>query len=460
MARVAAAARPGWIGRRGLLRDPAWPVYALFLGLPIWWVLGIRHFMWPAVATFMGLSLLMRRGVRIPVSAAIWALLLSWMLVSAVALDNSGRIFGFMLRFSFYASAGIFLLYLYNSPRISSRAIVSALAGCWVLVVVGGYLGVLFPNVAFHTPIERVVPGSLLANSYIKDMTYARFAEVQTFLGFDVGRPATFFTYTNGWGSGYALLVPFAFAEMALTRSRPCRRVLRVTVVLSIVPVIVSLNRGLWICLGVAALYTVARFIGGRNAGGAVRLLALVGAVVLIIVLSPLGGLFQDRLAHGHSNGARESLYHETFARVKKSPLIGYGAPRRAESSGYLDSAGTQGQVLYLVFSHGYPGLIFFFAWLGHAFFRSTRLSSPAGLAGQATLLIAAVQAPFYGLLTQLFVIAAAAAVTLKEEPVASPRRGVHATPARLAPVRAPAEGIVSWGSSAGAPVPPRSQDE
>jgi polysaccharide biosynthesis protein PslJ len=422
MAAVGAAARPDRIRLRSVLSNPAWPVYVLFLGLPIWWVLGIRHFMWPVVATFMGLSLLIRRGVRIPVSAAIWALLLSWMLVSALALDNSGRIFGFALRFSFYASAGIFLLYLYNSQRISSRAIVSALAGCWVLVVVGGYLGVLFPKVAFHTPMERILPGSLLANGYIHDMTYARFSEVQTFLGFDVGRPATFFTYTNGWGSGFALLVPFALAEMALTGSRRWRRLLGVTVVLSIVPVIVSLNRGLWICLVVAAVYTVGRFIGEGNAGGAVRLLALVGALVLTIALSPLGGLFQDRLAHGHSNGAREALYRETFARVKNSPLIGYGAPRPAEGSSYLDSAGTQGQVLYLVFSHGYPGLILFFAWLGHAFFRSARLSSPAGLAGQATLLIAAVQAPFYGLLTQVFVIAAAAAVTLKEAPVASPR--------------------------------------
>jgi polysaccharide biosynthesis protein PslJ len=75
---------------------------------------------------------------------------------------------------------------------------------------------------------------------------------------------------------------------------------------------------------------------------------------------------------------------------------------------------GTQGQVLYLVFSHGYPGLLLFLAWLGHAFFRSARPRAPAALAGHVCLLIALVQAPFYGLLTQMVVIAAAAALAIR----------------------------------------------
>jgi len=403
-------------------RHPAWLVYVLFLGVPVWWALGISRFMWLGVAGFMLLSLLVRRNVQIPGNFVIWALFLAWMLVSAVALDGSGRILGFALRFFMYASVGIFFLYLYNAREISSRAIAFSLAGYWVLVVIGGYIGLMFPGVEFTTPFERVLPGTLLANGYVHDMVHAKFAEVQDFLGYPVGRPTTLFTYTNGWGSGFALLVPFAFAAIALARSHRWKLFLGATLVLSTVPVVASLNRGLWICLVVAALYAVLRTLLGPGARQSLRLLSVIAAVAAIIVVSPLGGLIGQRLAHGHSNGARKALYGETFSRAANSPLIGYGAPRPAQSSGYLDSAGTQGQVLYLVFSHGFPGLILFCAWLGHALCRSARALEPAAIAGHFTLLIAVVQAPFYGLLTQMFVVGAAAALALRQDvPVHEP---------------------------------------
>jgi hypothetical protein len=402
------------IGLRRLRARAEWPVYVLFLGIPAWWLLGVSHFMWPVIAGVMALSLLQRTEVKIPGTVALWALFLAWFLASGVGVDTSGRAFGFALRFSFYASAGIFLLWLFNKPRITSRAIVQALAGYWVLVVIGGYLGVLFPTLEFHTPIEHFIPGGLLANDYIHDMTHARFAEVQTFLGYPIGRPTTFFTYTNGWGSGFGLLLPFAIAAVAITPRGVWRRILVVALVASIVPAIVSLNRGLWISLLVAGTYVTLRFVAARHPGRALRLIMAGGLIAVLITVSPLGSLIDQRLEHGQSNQARGALYQETFSRVSSSPLVGYGSPRPAEGSSYLDSVGTQGQVLYLVFSHGYPGLLLFFGWLGHAFLTSRRPASPGELAGHVALLIAAVQAPFYGLLMQMFVIVAAAVVALR----------------------------------------------
>lgn len=413
-AAVAVSAEP--VARPVALRNPAWPVYALFMGLPVWWLVGASHFVWPVVAGLMVLGLLLRRDVRIPGNLAIWALFLAWMLVSALALDSAGRAQGFVLRFAFYCSAGIVYLYLVNSPRISSRAIANALAGYWLLVVFGGYLAILFPTVSFHTPVERLIPSGLLANEYIHHMTHARFSEVQDFLGYPLGRPTTFFTYTNGWGSAFALLSPFAVAAFAQTRSRRWRRILGVAFPLSVVPVIVSLNRGLWISLIVAALYMVVRLLGSQRTGLALRALCVTAVAALVIAASPLGGLIEERLAHGHSNDARAALYEETFARISQSPLIGYGAPRPAEGSSYLDSVGTQGQVLYLVFSHGYPGLLLFLGFLGDALVRSRRASSPASVAGHVAVLIGVVQAPFYGLQMQMFIIVAAAVVALRRD--------------------------------------------
>jgi polysaccharide biosynthesis protein PslJ len=399
---------------RALRRHPGWPVYVLFAGVPVWWVLGVSRFMWPVVAVFMLLSLLVREDVRIPRSIAIWILLLAWMLVSALALDGMGRIFGFALRFSIYASVAIFFLYLYNSPRISARAIVLSLATFWVAVVVGGYLGMLFPEVSFHTVAERFIPGSLLANDYVHDMAHARFAEEQVVFGSTTWRPATLFSYTNGWGSTFALLAPFAIAAIAEARSRRWKCFLLVMIPLSIVPAIASLNRGLWVSLVVAGVYAIARVLVSGKPRVAIRVLAVAAVTLFVVAASPLGGLIDERLQHGHSNAARETLYGETFARVLDSPLIGYGAPRPAESSSYLASVGTQGQVLYLVFSHGFPGLVLFFMWLAYTFAKSTRPSTPAAFAGHVTLLIAAVQAPFYGLLGQMLIVAAAAVLAVR----------------------------------------------
>jgi len=413
------------IGLAALRRDGSWPVYVLFLGIPVWWLLGVRHFMWPVVATGMALSLLQRKGVKLPATVAIWTLFLAWFVVTGVGLDTFGRLAGFALRFSFYASAGIFLIYLFNSPQITSRAIVQALAGFWVCVVIGGYLGVLFPTLEFHTPIEPFVPGALISNDYVHDMTHARFAEVQSFLGYPIGRPTTFFTYTNGWGSGFGLLLPFAFAAVAISKRGPWRRVLIVALAASVVPAIISLNRGLWISLLVAGIYVTLRFVAARHPARALRLLAGAGILAAVIFISPLGSLIGERLDHGQSNQARGALYQETFSRVAGSPLVGYGSPRPAEGSSYLDSVGTQGQVLYLVFSHGYPGLLLFFGWLAHGFFKSRWPTSPPQMAGHVALLIAAVQAPFYGLLVQMFVIVAAMVVALRPQYRSLPE-GVH----------------------------------
>ena len=427
---------------QSLRRNPGWPVYLLFAGVPLWWVLGVSRFMLPVVGGVMLLSLLLRRNVRVPPSVAIWALLLAWMLLSAVALDGTGRILGFVLRFSIYASVGIFLLYLYNSPRITPRAIVLSLATFWAAAVVGGYLGILFPDVSFHTPVERLIPGSLLANDYVHDMAHARFAEVQEVFGERSSRPATFFTYTNGWGSGFALLAPFALAALAEIRSRRWKLLLILTIAASIVPAIDSLNRGLWISLVVAAVYVIARAVLGAKPRLAVRLIAIAAVSVLVIAASPLGTVVTHRLQHGHSNEARQTLYGETFARAMESPLIGYGAPRPAESSSYLDSAGTQGQVLYLVFSHGFPALVLFYLWLAYTFAKSSRPSTPAAYAGHVTLLIAAVQAPFYGLLGQMFIVAAGAVLALKGNlaaPARVPREVGGPSAARWSPEPLPA---------------------
>jgi polysaccharide biosynthesis protein PslJ len=400
------------------LLPEAWRPYALFVPMPLWWVLGLSHFIWFALGLAMFLSLLLRpERVRIPRGFGIWLVLLAWMLASSLEIDTPGRLIGFGFRFSVYAAAAILFLYLYNaSPRqVPSAAIVNALAIYWVLIVGGGFLGMAFPHVSFVTPAAHLIPGSLAGNEYVHELVTARFAAVQDFLGYPIGRPQVFFTYTNGWGSGFALVAPFAFAALQQLRSPIRRRALQLILVASIVPVIVSLNRGLWLSLGVGLAYAAMRFAGRGDVRAFVRLAACAAVGAAIVMLSPLGALIGDRFAHQHSNAARHALYVETFDRALESPLVGYGAPRPAESGGYLDSVGTQGQVLYMVFSHGFPGLFLFLGFLAYALGRSRGGKSPPHFWAHVTILIALIQSAFYGLTLQIIVIMAAVALAFRE---------------------------------------------
>lgn len=420
-----------------------WQAYALFLLLPFWWVLGLSHFIWPVLAIAMLLSLLLRIDrIRIPRGFGIWLVFLGWMLASSAEIDTAGRLLGFALRFSIYASATILFLYLYNAGKqIPTTAIVYALAGYWLIVVGGGFLGVFFPNVSFVTPAAHLIPGSLAGNAYVQDMVQARFAEVQGFLGYPLGRPQTFFTYTNGWGSGFALLTPFAFAAIEQTKSRRWRRTFQIALFLSIIPVVVSLNRGAWLSIGVAIIYLIMRLAWQKKMRAVGQVVACAAVAGVLIIVTPLGGLVGQRLAHPQSNAARRALYSETFERVKHSPIVGYGAPRPAESQGYLDSVGTQGQVLYLAFSHGIPALLLFLGWLAYVFLRSARRRTRAQFWCHLVILIALVEAPFYGLMLTLVIIMAAAAVALREnEPPAAEEETTASARARAASREAIAE--------------------
>lgn len=410
-ASVAVRAQPRLLPR-------GWQAYGLFALLPLWWLLGLSHFIFAILAALMLPALLFREGgVRVPRGFVVWLAFLAWMLVSAVEIDTTGRLLGFALRFSVYGGATVLFLYLYNAKRtdLGATVLTYALAAYWVVIVLGGYLGVLFPHVQFTTPAAHVIPKPLSSNSYVQDMVTARFAEVATFLGYPIGRPRAFFTYTNGWGSAFALTVPFVFAALGTIKSRATRRTLQIALVASIVPAILSVNRGLWLSAIVACVYVALRLLLHGDTQRFLRLAALVGVAAVVILASPLSAVVGERFAHQHSNAAREALYTETFDRALQSPLVGYGAPRPAQSQAYLDSVGTQGQVLYLVFSHGFPALVLFLGWFAHTFVRTASLARGPGAWAHLVILIAIVQAPFYGLETQMFVIMGAAAIALRE---------------------------------------------
>lgn len=417
---------------RGL--SSAWPLYLLFLALPLWWALGAAYFVWPLLTLPLLFSLLMRREVRLPPRFGLWLLFLAWMLLASVQLDDGMSAALFVYRASLYFSATLLFLYLYNSTRdrLPDKAILKAMTLFWAMVVVGGTVGVFLPHVNFGTPVEALLPDSVLQDKTARYFVHPALSEVMTFLGYPVGRPKTFFAFSNQWGAAVAVLTPFALAALAETKPRSVpRRALTGLLLLAVIPVTVSLNRGLWLSLGLGLFYAAFRLTAQGNARALRASLTGAAAVVLLILITPLGGLVQDRFtADRNSNNTRLTVYEATYDALRQSPLFGYGSPTGAQFDANLPELGTQGQAFTVAFSYGVPALALFASWFLLSFLGSRRRGSSLLFWSNASLFILLLELPYYNYMpATLHVGMVAAALAWRE--VADPAKRSVAAPRR-----------------------------
>ncbi len=384
--------------RRRLLPS-GWPLYALFAGFPLWWVLGLGGFIWLILAIPMAAWLFRQKAVLAPKGFRIWVGFMLWMLGSSSRLDSPDRYIVFIYRAGLYVAVTIILLYVFNISReaLPTGKVIAIMTFFWMFVVVGGLMGVLFPTLNFSSPTEMVMPGNLISDEFVYDLVHPATAQIQDFLGYDEARPKAPFVYATNWGSAFALLVPFVILGWTYAKTRAWKLVTGVMFVISIVPVVASLARGLWLSLGAGLVYAAIRLaIGGK--GKALRaILILIPTLLAVVYLSPLRGLVTDRFSHQHSNERRVGLYEEAIANVKESPLLGYGSPRPSEENSDAPSVGTQGQLWLVLFSHGIPGMIFFGWWFFYQLWRMRHVSSPVAFWCHVLVFIAFVQLPFYG---------------------------------------------------------------
>jgi len=379
------------------------PLYAVFLSLPVWWVLGAGEFIWPVLTFPLLLSLALRPDVRVPPRFGIWLFFLAFLLLSSLQVDSGLHAALFVYRASLYISATILFLYVLNaSPeRLPDGTIVRVLALFWVEVIIGGFLGVLFPRVSFSTPVEAVVPASFLRDQTAHFFVHPAFSDVQTILGYAVGRPKVLFPYTNQWGACVAVLLPFALAALVRLPPGLARRSLATLLVASIVPIVISLNRGLWLSAGVGLAYVTVRLARRQNTKAISAGFVAVLAGATLIVVTPLGSLVHDRFtAERNSDNTRLSIYTQTIEQVKSSPVIGFGLPRVSDSTGNQSRSrpaiGSQGQLFTLLFSYGIPATLLFLGWFGYTFVRSRTGSSYGRFWSNAAILILIVEMPYY----------------------------------------------------------------
>ncbi len=431
-------------------------MYALYLGFPLWWVLGVSELAFIAVAIPMGVRLYRQRPLRLPRGFGFWLLFLLFLLVGVFVLQASApgsiqtdggfdRYLTFSYRVAVYFSATVVLLYVGNlSERdLPTQRVVRLLGYMFLIVVIGGLVGTFLPRIEFNSAIEYLLPGGLRSNGFVQSLVHPRTSEIQAVLGYEESRPVAPFAYANSWGANFSLYLPF-FLLSWFGRGAGWRKTLApLVLVASAIPVVYSLNRGLWGAIGLGLVYVVFRLAA---MGKVIAVYALVTGIVIaavMFVFSPLGTLANERLEHQHSNDRRSQLSSLTISSVVQgSPIIGFGTTRNVQGSFFSiaggDTAqcpncgvpplGTQGVFFSIMFFQGVVGGSLFLGFFAIRFARHWRERSPLSIAGCAILLMCALEMFVYDFGTAtFFTLMIAVGLMWRAEQLRADERAQHA---------------------------------
>ncbi len=393
---------------------PAWPLTLMISWLPLWFVLGLSGFTWIIFAAPMAASLLRRRQLVAPKGMGWWVVFLLAVGGSVFSIDSVARLAGWTLRSGYYVAATVFLLYLLNGRRgLNVWTIIRSFTVLWLTTVAGGYLAFLLGDLGFRSPTAYLIPGPLLENDLIRTMVTPSFADLQDIIGFPVPRPKAPYPYTNTWGSLLALLTPFALIALREPRVGLSSRLVKFGLVASLVPGVLSLNRGLWLSLGFGLVYAALR-LGVAGEAKALRN-AFIAVLLLFValVVTPLGGVASARIDTAHSNADRFELIFDAVDGTMERPVFGWGAPRPNDRN--LPSVGTHGQLWFIMFSYGFVGVVGYFGAFLVMAWNTRRPQSVSGMWAHVVIIIGLAQVPYYlHVPHQIFVMLAAVAVAIR----------------------------------------------
>lgn len=407
--------RGGW-----LARDPAWPITVMLLGWPLWWALGVADYIPIPLAIPMLVHMHRWRArrdrtIKAPPGFGIWVLFLIVMIVGAATLSlqapetivspTTTRVMSWALRTASYLAVTVMLLYVGNltEQEFPRRRLAWLLGLVGIYTVIGGLGGVVDPRFQFTSPLDLLVPRSVEAtNGQIQTMFHPGFSQVQTILGYGEGRPKAPFDYTNTWGNCLIILLPWLLVVWWSGAKRWHRWACVGLVAVALAPAVYSLDRGLWISIGLAITYLAVRYAARGRLAMLGVLFAVLAIVGVVLVATPFQSLISQRLSHGKSNAVRSSLSGIATRDALASPVIGFGDTRHEQGStnsitvgktrkcldcGSRDIGGN-GQLWMLLICDGFVGAGLYLAFFAYGCWRYWRDPTPYGMVGVLVLLL------------------------------------------------------------------------
>ncbi|CAN5618296.1 hypothetical protein BH10ACT1_BH10ACT1_35830 [soil metagenome] len=410
--------------RRTLRPDRAtWPLWAITAGMPLAFVVGVHGVVWPIVAFVLAGRVLLHRGTRFPWSTVPLVLFVCWIPLSFV-MASPDALPIFTYRFSLFLGCLAAVIWVANisEETLPTQRIVDWLAALWICTIAFGYLAQVLPHLDMPSPFSTAL-GPIGRIDFLARISDWHLADNQDFLDRAFSRPAAPWAAANSWGAAVGILTPFFVRSWLIDVDSRRRRIGLALLAASIIPILTSANRGLWIGLIVGLVYYAARKAMRGRFGALAVLFGAIAMVGVLLVATPAGSLVQDRLGgSGDSNEARSELYVDAWKGAVASPLVGNGVPR--ETNYYKNSppVGTHGLLWYLMFIHGFVGLGLFLGWLVIETFRSGMVRTPLGWWAHLSIVITVVEVPYYGLLPHVIVLGLAVGIAHRESRrVASP---------------------------------------
>jgi O-Antigen ligase len=394
---------------------PGWPITALLGFYPLWWALGLGVLIFPFLTAPMLVLLLRRRSagrpLRLPPGFLWWMLFLAAAVISLAALGadpagtvaehGSDRLVPALYKLAMYVALTVLLVYAGNltEAEMPRRRLVRLLAWLFVVTVAGGLLGAVAGGFQFTSPVEWLLPAGIRNKGFVQSLVHPYAAQIMDIVGGAKPRPAAPWGYTNTWGNNFCLLV--GWLVVAAWSGGPGKRLLAVVCLgVSVVPAVLSLNRGLWIGLALLLAYVTVRHALAGKVWILVAVALAAVALGVALVASPLGDVVNARLDNGKSNGVRSFLIDRALDGFTDSPVIGYGGTRNTlggrQSIAVGESAGCErcgnftvggnGQLWQLLYSHGAVGTAGYLGFFTYGLWRFRRDRTAVGIAGSAAI--------------------------------------------------------------------------
>ncbi|MBA2532657.1 MAG: hypothetical protein H0V23_11235 [Nocardioidaceae bacterium] len=389
------------------LLQPGWPLLALFLPFPLWWLLGISHFVFILLAIPMAMELLRRRPVFTPHGFGWWLTFLVWAAAGIFVLwaeapgtvqgGSLARMIPFAYRGLWFLAITVVLLYVMNlsEQEMPSRRIYRLLAYMFLVTLVGGFAGILLPTLQFPSALELVA--NFPKTGFVYALIHPTLSEPSDFLGYVQSRPTAPFAYANAWGNNFGMFLPFFLLAWLGKDAGWRRRIAPLVLALALVPIAYSLNRGLWLGLGLGGLIFLVRL---ATLGKLKTVMAAAGALGVVggmFAVSPLYDTVTLRIETPHSDERRSTVAEDVLELTwKSSPVLGFGSNREIQGS-YASIAGgetpdckqcaapplgTQGFLWRLIFTTGLVGAALYLSFIAVQLKRHLGSPDPVSVMG------------------------------------------------------------------------------
>jgi O-antigen ligase len=353
-----------------LTTAPVFDVAALFILLPLWWILGIDQFVWLPVVSFALFKVMLRNHFKIYLvrTARLMIFFLFVYLISGLFIVDDYRIITFVRNFSMYLSVTCLLIVLTNTVVTKQQLMIIVSALIWVAgwAAVIGVLGILdFFRPRFVTPLAQIMPSSVKGTDYGARVIFKSIGKISWFALFgDYFRVRTFFLYATMYAAVLTILIPLEIFLFRIQKSLVSKTALIILIVLSLVNLIYTTVRGAMLGLIVGFfVFLTNRWLSRNTVATLIFLIALLlissPLVVLLIsdataYLAPIIEVFLNARGSG-SYLARVLVYRETLKSWAHRPIFGWGTQR--DIIGFPLPMGSHSHYLSILYKQGIVGL-------------------------------------------------------------------------------------------------------